>query len=1229
MFHLTQRVAWHDSNWTGTICLKPSNNSYCISLDRIRGEREGAKEDKAQGCSWSDLSQNDLPSCIAESAGFMNSQEWSREFRHPYSKNKKTKDTHGHLKPTTVKVPRFATFSVPFGWMLREHQKTVEEGLPTPLPSDKVSPFPSPWVFGRERQEALLDLMFGRISPEHSLVFFYCKEGQPVDESISRLVVGVGRILSVGQTTLYESDQSSTYPLWDRVVRHSIRPEGTDGFLMPYHEYLEPTGDSEEDERRRRLLKEIAIVPESTQIRSFSYAAELARADIALATLVQCLEAVRKIREHGIAKGPWPQREEWLNQQIASIWESRGAFPGTGSALEALGMRLGTSLHLELMASGALSSEENPWGKIDQIIRGEMKPPQPAYEADLKAVRQTWINLSDERKELFLLLSRMDLSPKQTKRWFNEHERNRATKRPVNDAEIIGNPYRIVECDLGDDKEPPVTLGTVDRALLPEDTIRAKHPVPEPSHIGSLGDARRIRAALVTVLSQAAVEGDALLSITETLELLELINQGNGFHIGQDWIFANREFLSDEIVILEIPSKDSTKSGVAALQLCDLKRREESLRKILAARARKELPSLKSDWTALVKKSIEESKSLFDEKNDRHIQALKEQSYALERLTTHKLSALTGKAGTGKTSVLGALLRCEDLVQDGILLLAPTGKARVRLGKAADAEAMTIAQFLYGLGRFDGIRQRPLFSGKEKYRKEKTVVIDECSMLTMDDLLAVFEALDLAHVQRLILVGDPNQLPPIGVGRPFADLVGYLEKMALEDDPNSRVLGSSLARLFVEVRTAVGAPSDTLRLASWFSREPQMVDSDRVLSEMELGSSFNDLEICFWNSPDELRATMLSQFQKYLDLNGAEDVDGFNAALGLDEKGWVPFDSPDGSENFQVLSPVRRHYYGVYALNRWIQQHFRKKELLNSRQGWGKVSLSDEEIVCKDKIIQTRNQKRKFFDGQNEGEEYLANGEIGMAATGTSKFLNIAFAGRPNKTFGYRGKDFPRGKGPLELAYVLTIHKSQGSEFQKVFVVLPKDCPLVSRELLYTALTRAKEKLILLIEGDNVSALYDLTRPEKSETARRNTNLFVGQGAVRERSDLIPYADHLIHRTDKGHMVRSKSELVIANKLFQMNLNYEYERVLEGTSEPGRLRPDFSFVDPAGDLIIWEHLGMLFRVDYQRSWEWKKAWYQKNGFVEGVNLFTTFDDENGGLDSSQLTAVADKIENMV
>ena len=157
--------------------------------------------------------------------------------------------------------------------------------------------------------------------------------------------------------------------------------------------------------------------------------------------------------------------------------------------------------------------------------------------------------------------------------------------------------------------------------------------------------------------------------------------------------------------------------------------------------------------------------------------------------------------------------------------------------------------------------------------------------------------------------------------------------------------------------------------------------------------------------------------------------------------------------------------------------------------------------------------------------------------------------------------------------------------------------------------------------------LFDLTRPERSETARRNTNIF--QGVIRVADDTVPFAEHLIHRTEKGHLVRSKSELVIANMLFQLDIPYEYERVCDGTNAPGRLRPDFSFVTADGDLVIWEHLGMLSRPDYRRGWEWKREWYTKNGFAEGKTLFTSTEDNENGLDSVHLKQTAIKIKNLL
>jgi ATP-dependent exoDNAse (exonuclease V) alpha subunit len=1216
--HLNVRVAWHDNKWSGVVCNNPSGNAFCLDLDRIREGRDDAAEDALAGKHFADLKPEQLPPCIAESGAFMSPREWHRLLQHPYQDIPKASATHGMLRPTVAKIPPYSTFAIPFLWMLRDSQERIDEALPTPLPPDEPPPFKSPWVFGRARQESLGDLFFDQLVPKKSMVFFYTKSGHPLSESINRLVVGVGEIASIGSPLRYNSEGPESYPVWDRIVSHSIRPDGADGFLLPYHEYLQPTGDPEEDARRSELLAEIAVVPEPTQLASFSFAGEHSTPDVALSTLVGCLESVRKIRAHGIASGPWEKREEWLNSRISETWQDRGAFPGAGAALEALGMRLGTSLLLELMSNGSIGPLEDPWPVLDSILRGASKPPQKAYDADIAAVRNTWVSLEEERRSLVQLLSRFSLTPAQAKRWYEPKERQKAVRSAVTDAQILSNPYRIAEVDLGDAKEYPVTIGVIDRGLLPDATVASKHPVPDPSRIESPLDARRVRAALVSVLRSAGEQGDTLLSQSEALTRLEKLNLAHPCAIPADWLSGNQEWLKEEIHLLSLPGGEGIEQDTPCLQLSDVKEREAKLASILSKRAEKPLPSLSENWQKLLAAAIEEGGGTIDRLSLRHKSALEEQATALERVTTRRLSVLVGRAGTGKTTVLGALLKSSKLAQEGVLFLAPTGKARVRITQQTNQTAMTVAQFLYQLGRYDGSRQRPLFTGNEQYRKEKTVVIDECSMLTLDDLAAVLLALDLAHVQRVILVGDPNQLPPIGIGRPFADLVAHLDAVE-KDKPAS----SALARLTIELRTSAGGPSDALRLASWYTREPQPVDADRVLSDMELGEKFNDLSIVYWRTPEELHARIGEQLVERLGLSNPSDVVGFNRALGLTPEGWVPFDDHNGADRFQILSPVRSHPYGVHDLNRMVQRRFRAKQLNSSRNPWG-LSLGDEEIVWGDKVILTRNGKRDGWNGKTkkEIEEYLANGEIGTAASGfgdaKNKLLNIAFTGRPDVRFGFSKKQFSNSSSPLELAYALTVHKAQGSEFGTVFVILPKQCRLMTRELLYTALTRARQHLVLMVEGEDASFLYDLTRPERSETARRNSNLF--SAGIRHEADGVPYAEHLIHRTKGGELVRSKSELVIANHLHEVGLKYHYERVLEGTADSRRLRPDFTFVDDAGDLVLWEHLGMLDRDDYRKSWEWKKAWYEMNGFVEGRNLFTS--SEVNGLQMPEIERVA-------
>jgi hypothetical protein len=155
--------------------------------------------------------------------------------------------------------------------------------------------------------------------------------------------------------------------------------------------------------------------------------------------------------------------------------------------------------------------------------------------------------------------------------------------------------------------------------------------------------------------------------------------------------------------------------------------------------------------------------------------ARSEKVAALAELAAARFSVLIGPAGTGKTTLLAALCAVPQIFDRGVLLLAPTGKARVQLSKrlpGSSVRARTIAEFLVRSGRYDPETGAYRRSDEPPNSEYATVIVDEASMVTEEQLDAVLDA--VRDVQRLILVGDPRQLPPIGAGRPFVDIVSHL-----------------------------------------------------------------------------------------------------------------------------------------------------------------------------------------------------------------------------------------------------------------------------------------------------------------------------------------------------------------------------------------------------------------------------------------------------------------------
>ena len=327
--------------------------------------------------------------------------------------------------------------------------------------------------------------------------------------------------------------------------------------------------------------------------------------------------------------------------------------------------------------------------------------------------------------------------------------------------------------------------------------------------------------------------------------------------------------------------------------------------------------------------------------------------------------------------------------------------------------------------------------------------------------------------------------------------------------------------------------------------------------------------------------------------------------------------NPEDAEHWQILSPVRNHEYGIPDINRRIQRQFRGGMLNHSRRSKVKP-FGEQEIVYTDKVMQTINRRKTGYP-KGEALDYVANGEIGLvvqttAGNGRPDSIKVQFSTQPASHYYYPR---PSVELELELAYALTVDKAQGSDFDIVFFILPKKAPTLSRELLYTGLTRFRKRMVLLIEHDT-TALENLRNPQASDTLLRNTNMFVL--AVRPESVERYFAAHLIHRTRTGIMVRSKSEVIVADILTSLGISYEYELKLPSESNPRDFRlPDFT-VSYEGDTYYWEHLGMLSVPSYREEWDRKRQWFADNGYLD--QLVTSEDGADGSIDAAAIERTA-------
>jgi exodeoxyribonuclease V alpha subunit len=406
----------------------------------------------------------------------------------------------------------------------------------------------------------------------------------------------------------------------------------------------------------------------------------------------------------------------------------------------------------------------------------------------------------------------------------------------------------------------------------------------------------------------------------------------------------------------------------------------------------------------------------------RNIVLEEEQKQAILSAAKYGLFILTGGPGTGKTTTINQMLRFFESENMDIRLAAPTGRAAKRMTETTGYEASTIHRLLEISSMSDEMGESVRFERNEQNPLETDVVIiDEMSMVDIFLMYSLLSALPVGT--RLVLVGDVDQLPSVGPGAVLRDM---LRSGAF---PSIR-----LSRIFRQA-----ASSDIIVNAHKINSGQQIV----------LGNKSKDFFFLRRSDPNLIISNIIELVR--------DKLPGY-----VDAK---PFD-------IQVLSPMRKGALGVERLNRILQEYLNPPSEEKAERMFG-----DNKFRVGDKVMQIKNNyqiewevKRGRYGIVVDHGQGIFNGDMGTIRE-INEFANILTIEFDEGRF----VDYPFSNiEELELAYALTIHKSQGREYPAVILpLLTGPRMLFSRNLLYTAVTRARKCVMILGSEETVRGMIE------------------------------------------------------------------------------------------------------------------------------------------------------------
>ena len=1171
--HITVRMAWHDNGWNGRICNSPEDNIYCVGQysllsRRIRERRNTDLESKNAGKPLDAPELGDyIPPCF-----------WSINAKG---------DRQYQVKHDNPAAPKFPA---------------IEEDLPP----QSIFTWPFKLSFVRDQSEKD---RYGKYYPEklfhgrinrfkngiedyESIAFLYTNYDNPISGDIQQyLLIGAAFITDQGESKYFHPEKeqiesirkrkdSRNFPLLNWALRYSLDLE-SEGFLLPYEHYL--VNGNEVNPQYQDMLEEVRVVISEPEIvQYFKYVSMPTGDDTAIMLLAKMRKSLLLMIEQAVVnESEVRSRIEICDRMIQSCFERRTHFPGfAGLVRVVLGLNSEELQELDEFITKLKEEYEKDYGSVlVKILDGDCPenfPLKEKLEEVLLALNRR-LNDYSLTSEAFARLSMLNLTQKQFYRILTDNSLS-SLSRIAENPYILAEEYQVEELiedqRLGQVVDGPIGMHNIDIAFHPPLGIIYKlHSLQNilPN------DPKRIRPLILKYLRSQENYGHCYSEsrkIEKALRMYPLTFRNTAEEIIPTSLRAVKESFSSH---LHEKIRWHDDGDYRFFYLSEIQESEKLVRTIVEGYLEcSKIEFEDNNLSEYIKKSVELLKQTQGDAFNENA-FISERRKLYSRVLENRLTVITGSPGTGKSYELLRIFRLFRNMNEHVLLLAPTGKAVQRLSEDTTfgkVSAKTIDKFL------NEYQQQEIFT-----IANLNVMIDECSMVDLLKITDLFKKLDAQHQKpkRIILIGDRFQLPPIGFGKPFFDIIDHLIESKLDKD--------HLVHLSVNCRYKDGGI--IARTASIFGEDTKHYEP--ALQALIDGKDQGSVSVEYWTDKEDLYNAIDSKMcnifgipRNTLENNPSDALDDIFNVVDFSEQ----HDSKFNTDAIQIISPYRTTYSGTSGINYRFQSKYRDTKEVGGQSG-------DIFFRIHDKIVVTKNTYRK-------GKLELANGTMGI----------IPKKGKFSTSSGdlYDLKDISVEN--FELAYCLTVHKAQGSGFDHVFVVIPKRQGLLSRELLYTAISRAKESVHLFIQDqeedcENEHLLSVIQRT--SHVLRRNTSIF--------KLPEVGYS----YIPEDGVVVKSRVEYIIYRKLkeyrdLQNDFEFDYERTYS-TPYSYDIHPDFFIELSNGEKYYWEHLGRTNDPKYVRNWYERKEIYKRKGDFESV--VTT--DEEQGISDEKIAYIIEQI----